>query len=205
MNIYIESLKKITNDLNHSDKINVLNCDINEGTDVGYVEDYLANNGWSATRDYINFCSSLDQSIIEWEIKPDIVTLLGLDTNMCVTGRMKVDSFETALASDFWLNIVWEECKRAQSISTDTQLVMIDFFDNDTSGCVCLQSVNKTIGNDLFIFERDSGAIPLNISLEEYFHQMQKYRCIYGWQKAITNNAKYKQQSSVVISMLFDK
>ena len=206
MNEYMDILHRIVDDLEKLPYIEITLNEIAEGTSYDYVHDYLIDNGWRASEAYIDFCSSIDFADIEWEVKESFISILSLETSMCTTGKIGIPLFEDVLAQDFWLNNIWDEFNTERGIKINSRLILIDYFEPDISGCICLEATDKIIGSGLNYFNHQTGIRPLDISFKEYFQNLRGSRGIYGWQQALfSNDTEYRKQVDFALKKLFTK
>lgn len=186
MDSYPDLFRRVIDDLEASRHVELVRADVTDGTDAGYVTKILAARGWTASPAYVAFYAAVDEVHIEWRLRPDAVARLGLENNMGVTGRIDIASFETVIAGlaspDYWFRIAWDAF--VETAPEECRLVPFDFFDNDTSGCACVDRVGTTIGETLTYFDHGFGTAPLAPTIAAYCQQLTRTRGIYGWQRA---------------------
>ena len=205
---YMQIFRKVIADLEASADIEVVRQEVGEGMDADYVRGFLENNGFTASAEYVDFYSNVDSVDIEWVVVADAIPRLGLETNMGVSGRIYIASFENVLSDlkspQSWFNIAWNGYVSATESHEARPFIPFDYFDPDRSGCACVDASESHIGEAISYFDHQFGAYPLGLTIDRYCRHLSRTRGMYGWQGAlIGEHTEYSDQVTVALSKLF--
>lgn len=148
--------------------------------------DYSDEFSIKISKDIKEFYSELDGFSLTWRYNP----VNPNSKNLSFEGYINILPFYKMLLGNndnLWENEIWGNHTSAKDIPFYKNLKIFDYFERDNVHCVCIEVVDNTITQNLWIFREGYKPVPMKINITEYIENLIYTKGFWGWQYLFTD------------------